>query len=231
MFLLVLFTFYVWYILQYSKQDNQDDLVKNYHKIEKYPNRTVLVIESFDSLKSLLKLIRNIAPFLSLLLLLQVPQARATLFFADHFSYTDGANLGSVAAGGGATWTLTSGDVSQIKIAGTAAQRSPTGLTKAAGFGIAVTPTGTRKQTGVPFNGVTGVPVGGCQVATPLVSVNSIEPFGGLMAAQPHKKLMVGHRFQMGLRTRVGYRNVEQLLACRTAICLMPEIPARCPRV
>ena len=63
MFLLVLFM--CWYILQYSKhnhsdQDDQDDLVKNYHKIEKYPNRTVLVIESFDSLESLLTLIRNV---------------------------------------------------------------------------------------------------------------------------------------------------------------------------
>jgi bacterioferritin (cytochrome b1) len=59
MFLLVIFM--CWYILQYSKHNHiEDDLVKNYHKIEKYPNRTVLVIESFDSLESLLTLIRNV---------------------------------------------------------------------------------------------------------------------------------------------------------------------------
>jgi hypothetical protein len=85
--------------------------------------------------------------------------AHANLYFTDHFDYTDGANLGSTTGGGGATWTLSGGDVSQIKVATAASLTSPGGFAAAAGSAIAVTPTGSRKATGVPFNGETGIPV------------------------------------------------------------------------
>src|SRR5438128_64380 len=91
-------------------------------------------------------------------LLLQ--NAPAALLFTDHFNYTDSANLGATKGGGGATWNLSGSDVSQIKVRAAATQTSPNGYAAAAGFGVAVTPTGSRKATGVPFNGVTGIPVG-----------------------------------------------------------------------
>ncbi|HXI73572.1 MAG TPA: immunoglobulin domain-containing protein [Verrucomicrobiae bacterium] len=92
------------------------------------------------------------------LALMTVFSSSAALFFTDQFAYTGGVNLGSATGGGGATWTLASGDVTQIKVTTASTQTSPGGYATAAGFGVAVTPSGTRKTTGVPFNGATGIP-------------------------------------------------------------------------
>ena len=96
---------------------------------------------------------------LSLINVLVLESASATSFFTDQFSYTDGADLGAASGGGGATWTLASGDTSQIQVSAASAQTSPSGYAAAAGLGVVVTPTTSRKQTGVPFNGTTGIPV------------------------------------------------------------------------
>ena len=92
------------------------------------------------------------------LVLMAVLPSHATLFFTDQFAYTDGADLGSTTGGGGATWTLASGDVTQIKVTTASTQTSPSGYATADGRGVAVTPNGTRKTTGVPINGATGIP-------------------------------------------------------------------------
>ena len=117
-------------------------------------------------------------------LLLQ--NANATLYFTDHFAYTDLANLGTTSGGGGANWTLASGNVSQIKVTTASTQTSPSGYAPAAGLGVAVTPTGTRKQTGVPFNGATGIPVadGNVVYASFLLNVQTL-PSANMRIASP----------------------------------------------
>ncbi len=118
-------------------------------------------------------------------LLLQ--NANATLYFTDHFAYTDGANLGATSGGGGTNWTLASGDVSQIKVTTASTQTSPSGYAPAAGLGVAVTPTGSRKQTGVPFNGATGIPVadGNVVYASFLLNVRTL-PSANMRIAYMH---------------------------------------------
>jgi pectate lyase len=119
---------------------------------------------------------------------LLVQNARATLFFTDQFNYTDGANLGAVTGGGGTTWNLASSDVSQIKVSTAATLSSPSGFAAASGLGVAVTPTGSRKATGVPFNGDTGLPVGDGNVvyASFLLNVQTLPASGNLRVAYLH---------------------------------------------
>jgi pectate lyase len=114
--------------------------------------------------------------------------ARAALLFSDHFDYASGANLGSISGGGGAAWTLASGDVSQIKVNAAAALTSPSGYAAASGLGVAVTPTGTRKQTGVPFNGTTGIPManGNVVYASFLLNVQTLPAAGNMRVAYLH---------------------------------------------
>jgi signal transduction histidine kinase len=127
---------------------------------------------------------------LSLALLLVLPRqnANATLFFADQFDYTNGVDLGSTNGGGGATWTLWRGDASQIKVSAASAQTAPRGFATAAGLGVAVTPIGSRKQTGVPFNGTTGVPVadGNVVYASFLLNVRALPASGDMRVAYMH---------------------------------------------
>ena len=114
--------------------------------------------------------------------------SRADLLFTDHFSYTDGANLGATTGGGGNTWSVASGDVSQIKIAVEATQTSPSGFATASGLGVEVIPTGTRKQTGVPFNSVTGIPVadGNIVFASFLLNFQTLPGSGNMRVAYLH---------------------------------------------
>jgi hypothetical protein len=112
--------------------------------------------------------------------------ATASLFFTDQFNYSNNVNLGA-ATGGGAVWTLAGGDVSQIKVSTASTQVAPSGFAPAAGLGIAVIPTGTRKATGVPFNGVTGIPVadGNVVYASFLLNVQTL-PAANLRIAYMH---------------------------------------------
>ena len=114
--------------------------------------------------------------------------SHATLYFTDQFSYTDGADLGAASGGGGATWSVASGDVSQIKVSAAATQTAPSGYGAAGGLGVAVTPTGTRKQTGVPFNGATGIPVadGNVVYASFLLNVQTLPSAGNVRVAYLH---------------------------------------------
>jgi pectate lyase len=118
---------------------------------------------------------------------LSYQSATATLFFTDQFNYTAGANLGAATGGGGAVWTLPSGDVSQIAISSGATLTPPDGFAGAAGLGIAVTPTGSRKATGVPFNGATGIPVadGNVVYASFLLDMRTL-PVANLRVAYLH---------------------------------------------
>ena len=120
--------------------------------------------------------------------LLLACSSHATLFFTDQFNYTAGANLGSTTGGGGAVWSAASGDVSQIKVTTASAQTAPGGYAPAAGLGVAVTPTGTRKQTGVAFNGATGVPVadGNVVYASFLLNVQALPASGNIRVAYLH---------------------------------------------
>lgn len=113
--------------------------------------------------------------------------AQATLFLTDQFNYTAAANLGATTGGGGAVWTLSGGDVSQIAVSSSAALAAPAGFANAAGLGIAVTPTGSRKATGVPFNGATGIPVadGNVVYASFLLNVRTL-PAANLRVAYMH---------------------------------------------
>lgn len=113
--------------------------------------------------------------------------AQATLFFTDQFNYTAGANLGVTTGGGGAVWILSGGDVSQIAISGNAALSAPNGFSAAGGLGVAVSPTGSRKATGVPFNGATGIPVadGNVVYASFLLDVRTL-PATNLRVAYMH---------------------------------------------
>ncbi len=110
----------------------------------------------------------------------------AAPYFIDHFSYANGANLGAT-AGGGVVWTLSGGDVSQIAVSSSATLAAPNGFAGAAGWGVAVTPTGTRKATGVPFNGSTGIPVadGNVVYASFLLDVRVL-PAANLRVAYMH---------------------------------------------
>ena len=99
------------------------------------------------------------AIILVLLVGLLAQAARATLFFSDQFNYSAGANLGAATGGGGVVWNLSGGDVSQIVVSNSVTLAASNGFAGAAGRGSAVTPTGTRNATGVPFNGATGIPV------------------------------------------------------------------------
>ena len=114
--------------------------------------------------------------------------SQATWYFTDQFNYTDGANLGSTSGGGGATWSVASGDVSQIKVSTVATQTSPGSYAAAGGLGVAVTPTGSRKQTGVPFNGATGIPVadGNVVYASFLLNVQTLPASGNIRVAYLH---------------------------------------------
>lgn len=149
-------------------------------------------------------------PSLLLLLTLFWQSAGATLFFSDSFNYTSDANLGS-AGGGGVTWSLSGGDVSQIKVNTTATQTSPGGFAAAAGLGVAVIPTGTRKATGVPFNGSTGIPVadGNVVYASFLLNVRTL-PSANLRIAYLHNsaassagiEMMVSSTGQVGVQKK-----------------------------
>jgi pectate lyase len=123
---------------------------------------------------------------LVVLLTLSLQSTYAVLFFTDQFNYTAGANLGA-AAGGGTVWTLSGGDVSQIAVSSSATLVAPNGFAGAAGRGIAVTPTGTRKATGVPFNGATGIPLadGNVVYASFLLDVRTL-PAANLRVAYLH---------------------------------------------
>jgi pectate lyase len=114
--------------------------------------------------------------------------SNATLFFTDQFNYTDGADLGATSGGGGTTWSVASGDVTQIKVSSAATQTSPNGYATAAGFGVAVTPTGSRKATGVPFNGATGIPVadGNVVYASFLLNVQTLPTSGNIRVVYMH---------------------------------------------
>ncbi len=112
--------------------------------------------------------------------------SQATLFFTDQFNYTDGADLGSTTGGGGATWTLASGDVTQIKVTTGSTQISPSGYASASGRGVVVTTTSsTRKTTGVPFNGTTGIPAtdGNVVYASFLLNVQALPSSGNIRVA------------------------------------------------
>lgn len=124
--------------------------------------------------------------WLALIPVLIWQSTNAAPYFTDHFSYANRANLGAT-AGGGAVWTLAGGDVSQIKISTASTQVAPGGLASAAGFGVAVIPTGTRKATGVPFNGATGVSVadGNVVYASFLLNVQTL-PAANLRIAYMH---------------------------------------------
>lgn len=133
--------------------------------------------------------------FISLKILLLVligilfrQSANATLYFTDQFNYTDGVDLGSTSGGGGAVWTLASGDVTQIKVSAAATQTAPNGFANAAGLGVAVTTTSSRKQTGVPFNGATGIPVadGNVVYASFLLNVRTLPSSGNMRVAYMH---------------------------------------------
>jgi signal transduction histidine kinase len=138
--------------------------------------------------------------------------AQATLFFADHFDYPAGANLGSTNGGGGMTWTLPEGDVSQIQVAAASALAAPGGYAAAAGLGVAVTPTGTRKATGAPFNGTAGVPVadGNAIYASFLLNVQTLPASGNLRVAYMHDaaaahggiEVMVSRTGQVGIQKK-----------------------------
>jgi pectate lyase len=121
-------------------------------------------------------------------LLISVLSGRSTLYFTDQFSYTDGADLGATSGGGGATWSVASGDVTQIKVSAAATQTPPGGYAAAAGNGVAVTPTTSRKQTGVPFNGATGIPVadGNVVYASFLLNVQTLPGTGNMRVAYMH---------------------------------------------
>ncbi len=123
-----------------------------------------------------------------MLMLTAVCSSHATLFFTDQFNYTDGANLGAISGGGGTTWSVASGDVSQIQISSAATQTSPNSYATAAGRGVAVTPTGTRKQTGVPLNGATGIPVadGNIVYASFLLNIQVLPSSGNMRVAYLH---------------------------------------------
>lgn len=110
----------------------------------------------------------------------------AAPYFTDQFNYSNGANLGAT-TGGGANWTLAGGDVSQIKVSTASTQAAPSGFAPAAGIGVAVIPTGTRKATGVPFNGATGVLVadGNVVYASFLLNVQTL-PVANLRIAYMH---------------------------------------------
>src|ERR1019366_6749849 len=123
------------------------------------PNQFVIHMSApscFSSARNIVSTSCKIA--VGVLVLMAVFPSHATLFLADQFAYTDGANLGSTTGGGGATWTLASGDVTQIKVTTASTQTSPGGYATAAGRGEGGTTTGTRKTTGVPINGATGIP-------------------------------------------------------------------------
>ena len=117
--------------------------------------------------------------------LLAVFSSSAALFFTDQFAYTDGVNLGATTGGGGATWTLASGDVTQIKVANASTQTSPSGYAPAAGLGVTVTTTTSRKTTGVPFNGATGIPVtdGNIVYASFLLNIRTLPSSGNMRVA------------------------------------------------
>lgn len=123
---------------------------------------------------------------LALLSALLWQNAFAAPYFTDQFNYANDVNLGAT-TGGGAVWTLASGDVSQIKVTTGSTQTAPSGFAPAAGLGVAVTPTGTRKATGVPFNGVTGIPVadGNVVYASFLLDVRAL-PAANLRVAYMH---------------------------------------------
>ncbi|MEK7780298.1 MAG: hypothetical protein AAB370_02215, partial [Verrucomicrobiota bacterium] len=129
---------------------------------------------------------RLVMVLLALLPVLLWQNTHAALYFSDQFNYANGANLGAP-AGGGAVWTLASGDVSQIKVSTASTQTAPSGFAPAAGLGVAVIPTGTRKATGVPFNGATGIPVadGNVVYASFLLNVQTL-PAANLRIAYLH---------------------------------------------
>lgn len=131
-------------------------------------------------------LVRAIVAGLTVLLTALV--AQATIYFTDQFDYTDGANLGSTSGGGGTVWNAASGDVTQIKVAATSAQTAPSGYANTAGLGVSVIPTGSRKQTGVLFNGATGVPVadGNVVYASFLLNIQTLPSSGNIRVAYLH---------------------------------------------
>jgi len=124
---------------------------------------------------------------LVVLLGFQRRNSQAALLFVDSFNYSSGANLGAVTGGGGAVWTLSGGDVSQITVSGSASLSAPNGFAGAGGLGVAVTPTGSRKATGVSFNGTTGIPVadGNVVYASLLLNVRTL-PSANLRVAYMH---------------------------------------------
>ena len=139
-----------------------------------------------------------------------VQPAGAALLFSDQFNYPTGANLGA-AGGGGAVWTLSGGDVSQIAVSSSAALAAPNGFASAGGRGVAVTPTGTRKATGVPFNGATGIPVadGNVVYASFLLDVRAL-PAANLRVAYLHNgaassggiEVIVSNSGQVGIQKK-----------------------------
>ena len=149
---------------------------------------------------------------LGLLFVLSWQNASATLFFVDHFNYKDGVNLGSTDGGGGATWALPKGDVGQIKVSAAATQTAPGGFATASGLGVAVTATGSRKQTGVLFNGTTGVPAtkGNVVYASFLLNVRSLPGSGsmrvvylhGFAASKGGVEVVVSSTGQIGVQKR-----------------------------
>jgi len=66
--------------------------------------------------------------------LMTVFSSSAALFFTDQFAYTSGVNLGSTTGGGGATWTLASGDVTQIKVTTASGRNLYNHVTTSVGF-------------------------------------------------------------------------------------------------
>ena len=117
-----------------------------------------------------------------------IGKAGATLFFTDHFNYTDGADLGSTNGGGGGIWNFSHGEVSQIKVTAASAQTAPPGFAAASGLGVAVTPGDHRKALGVLFNGATGVPAvaGNTVYASFLLDVQKLPANGNLRVAYLH---------------------------------------------
>lgn len=147
-----------------------------------------------------------------LIVVLLCQNAQPALFFTDQFNYAAGVNLGA-AGGGGAVWTLSGGDVSQITVSSSATLAAPSGLAGAAGRGVAVTPTGTRKATGVPFNGTEGIPVadGNVVYASFLLDVRTL-PAVNLRVAYLHNgaassagiEVVVSSTGQVGIQKKGG---------------------------
>jgi len=145
------------------------------------------------------------------LLILLARSASGTLYFNDSFNYSDGANLGSATGGGGAAWNLSGGDVSQIKVDAASAQTAPAGYAVGSALGVAVTPTGSRKATGVPFNGTTGIAVtnGNVVYASFLLNVQTL-PSANLRVAYMHNgastqggiEVMVSGTGQVGIQKK-----------------------------